>query len=122
LIPLRGDGCGNYDCLVSGLGIGTGSVVFWDHEVYECPSHLLGSSLITYLEMWFDYVVSTYLPTGSMDPRFDPPELDGPPWIGEAELHHPWPTDEAWMVEHDPALGVLLDDPAMRKWLADQGD
>jgi hypothetical protein len=122
LTPIRRDGCGNFDCLVSEPGVGAGSVVFWDHEIFERPSHLLGSSLTTYLEMWSDFVICAYLPNGSIDPRFDTPALDGPPWIGEAGLSHPWPYDVGWMREHDPEVDTLLSELAVRRWLADQGE
>src|SRR5262245_10205856 len=56
-VPMRGDGCGDYDCLVVGAGPCEGAMVFWDHEVYEGAAYLLGGSLFAYLDMWADHMV-----------------------------------------------------------------
>jgi hypothetical protein len=45
LLPLRGDGCGNFDCIVAAGEVAPGSVVFWDREIYDRPSHLLAKVL-----------------------------------------------------------------------------
>jgi hypothetical protein len=119
-LPIREDGCGDYDCLVAGSGVGANSVIFWDHEVYEGPAYLLGSSLFSYLDMWSDYLVHCYLPDGRKNPKYDSPSLKQWPWIGEAEEKHPWPFDENWMMERDPRSKQLLSSPEVRAWLLGQ--
>ena len=97
-------------------------MVFWDHEVYDGPAYLLAGSLMSYLEMWADKLVHEYFPSGEIDPRCVPPELDGWPWLGRPEYRHPWPFDEAWLREHDPLAAELLGDESSRKWLLRQDD
>jgi len=121
LVPLRGDGCGDYDCLVVGAGPCEGAVVFWDHDIYDGAAYLLGGSLLGYLEMWTDRIVHENLPSGEKDPRCRPPKLDAFPWLGTPEYRHPWPFDEAWMRGHDPAAARLLADETSRRWLLRQG-
>jgi hypothetical protein len=120
-LPVRCDGCGNYDCVVLGDGIGEASVVFWDHEVYEGPAYLLGGSFSGYFQMWADRLTKCYLPDGQEDRRFVAPALDRWPWVGTAELEHPWPFDEQWMKSNDFAALALLNDPTARHWLVRQG-
>lgn len=115
LLPLRGDGCGNYDCMVAGAGVCEEVVVFWDHEVYERPDHLLAGSLVSYLDMWSDYLVHGWLRDGQRNPRyFQWPE------IGAPDIQHPWPYDEAWMRRRDPDAERLLSDLRVRAWLVHQ--
>jgi hypothetical protein len=120
LLPLRGDGCGDYDCLVMGPGLAENSVVFWDHEIPKAPAYFLGSSLLNYLDMWSDKLIHRYLPDGREDERFVPPRIDHWPWIGEAAKRHPWPFDEEWMARRDPAIRDLLASAEVRKWLLRQ--
>jgi hypothetical protein len=120
LLPVRGDGCGNADCVVLGVGVAKGSVVFWDHEIDERPAYLLGSSLASYLDMWSDHLVHQYLPQGEIHPRADSPEIGRWPWLGAPELQHPWPFDTVWMVRRDPGLADLLKSPSVTRWLAQQ--
>ena len=94
-IPLRSDGCGNYDVVVRSFARGVGSVVFFDHEA-EGVSHFLASSVPAYVEMWADWLLSTFKPDGS--------------WKTRAK-RHPWPFDLEWVQARDPAAGELLNDP-----------
>lgn len=105
-VPLRGDGCGDYDCLIIGDGPCERAMVFWDHEVYDGAAYLLGGSLLNYLDMWADYMVHNFLPSGERAP----------------EDQHPWPFDEAWMRERDPIADRLLGDESSRRWLLRQDD
>lgn len=120
LFPIRGDECGDNDCLVFRAGPANGAVVFWDHEIYDGPAYLLAGSFFTYLDMWCDYLVHCYLPTGEDDPRYVAPSLDRWPWIGKAELEHPWPFDEAWLTSRDAKAATLLADETVRSWLLRQ--
>jgi len=121
-LRIRGDGCGDYDCVVLGNGIGEGSVVFWDHEVYEGPAYLLAGSFSSYFQMWGDNLVTRYLPNGEADKRYVAPSLDHWPWIGKAELEHPWPFNESWMKSRDLNAERLLNDSRFRKWLLRQAN
>lgn len=105
-VPLRGDGCGDHDCLIIGDGPCERAMVFWDHEVYDGAAYLLGGSLLNYLDMWADYMVHNFLPSGERAP----------------EDQHPWPFDEAWMRERDPIADGLLGDESSRRWLLRQDD
>jgi hypothetical protein len=120
LLPLRGDGCGDYDCLVLGPGPCQGAVVFWDHEISEQPAYLLAGTLDSYLAAWADYLLFTYASDGARDPRTIAPTLSAFPWVGTPERQHPWPFDEAWLRAHDPAADRLLSDPEARGWLSRQ--
>lgn len=120
LLPLRSDGCGDYDCLVTGAGPAENSVVFWDHEIGEAPAYLLGSSLLSYLDMWSDNLIHCYLPDGRYDERFNPPSIDHWPFVGEPEERHPWPFDEKWMIKRDPAIRDLLASAQVKAWLLQQ--
>lgn len=119
-VPLRGDGCGDYDCLVVGEGRLEGVVVFWDHEVYDGPAYLLGGSLLSYLDMWADHMIHEYLPNGERDPRCQPPKLNVWPFLGKPEYRHPWPFDESWMRARDPIADQLLGDMSSRRALLRQ--
>ena len=121
-VPLRGDGCGNHDCLIVGQGSCEGAVVFWDHEVYDGAAYLLGGSLLGYLDMWADHMIHEFLPNGERDPRCKAPELDAWPWYGTPEYQHPWPFDESWMRERDPIACRILHDEKSRRWLLEQDD
>jgi len=118
LLPLRGDGCGNFDCIVAAGEIAPGSVVFWDREIYDRPSHLLGSTFASYLEMWSDALVHDYLANGELQPSARAPELDRWPWLGTPERRHPWPFDGQWVARHDPGVARLLASPEVLRWLA----
>jgi len=48
LLPLRDDGCGNYDAVILDDGPGYGAVVFWDHESCRAK-YLIASSVPAYL-------------------------------------------------------------------------
>ncbi|MHB0935652.1 MAG: SMI1/KNR4 family protein [Armatimonadota bacterium] len=113
-IPIRGDGCGDYDCLVIGPGPFEGAVVFWDHEVDEGASYLLGGTFLSYLDMWSDYLMHTYLTNGER-------ECDDPFSDDALESEHPWPFDEQWMRKRDPVAKKLLG-KASRGWLLEQDD
>lgn len=118
--PVRGDGCGDYDCVVLGQGVCEGSVVFWDHEVYEGPAYLLGGTFSSYFQMWADHLITEYLAGGEKDQRFIAPHLDRFPWAGIAELTHPWPFDESWMKSKDSTAAEILNGPDTRRWLLRQ--
>jgi hypothetical protein len=120
LWPIRADGCGDYDCVVLNVPFCTGAVVFWDHEVYERPSYLLAGSFISYLEMWTDYLVTCYSPSGKLRPEYDPPNLNAWPWIGKPQQEHPWPFDEDYLRGCDDRAAELLRDPQVRSWLSEQ--
>jgi hypothetical protein len=114
LIPMRGDGCGNYDCVDIGTGPTKGAVLFWDHEAGDQPAYLLGGDFAAYLEMWSDFVVSRFFPDGSEDPAFRPKKLAAWPWIAPGERTHPWPIDEQWLRARDSRANLLLSDPQLR--------
>jgi len=48
LLPLRDDGCGNYDAVILDDGPGHGAVVFWNHESCRAE-YLIASSVPAYL-------------------------------------------------------------------------
>ena len=117
LIPVRGDGCGNYDCLDIGTGPTRGAVLFWDHEVYERPSYLLGGTFTTYLDMWADNVMSCFFRNGDRNTDYVPRRLEVWPWLGPAPQAHPWPFDEKWMRRRDSRADSLLADHFLRAQL-----
>jgi len=119
-LPIREDGCGDYDCVVLGQDIGEGCVVFWDHEIHEGPAYLLGGSFSAYFQMWADHLVTCHLPDGEEDSRYIAPSLDQWPWMGQADLEHPWPFNESWMKSRDSKARELLNDPESRRWLLGQ--
>lgn len=118
LIPIRADGCGDYDCVVAGSGPCEGAVVFWDHEVSDRPAYLLGGTLRSYLTMWADNLIHTYERDGKRRPETIAPRLTTWPWVGKPEVQHPWPFDEDWLRAVDPGVEAILRDPAQRWWLA----
>jgi len=122
LYPTRGDGCGNFDCVLMGPGTGAGSVVFWDTTSSFRPAYLLAGDFCAYLEHWSDSLVSRFFPDGSEDQRYVGPELDNAPWIGEPELSHPWPFDLSWLRKADSRAAPLLDDLSFRRDLLAQED
>ena len=115
LHPIRGDGCGNFDCVLMGPGAGAGAVVFWDTTSSFRPAYLLAGDLCAYLEHWSDSLVSKFFPDGSEDQRYVGPELNHAPWIGEPELSHPWPFDLSWIRKADSGAARLLDDLSFRR-------
>ena len=123
LVPLRSDGCGNFDCVLTTPGPGSGAVVFWDHEDLTGPAYLLASSLPAYLDMLADYLTSRYRRDGTEDQDYKGPFRVGPiPGVLDTEAWtHPWPFDEAWLRERDPGADALLANPAVRDLLLPQG-
>lgn len=113
LIPVRGDGCGNYDCVDVGAGPTAGAVLFWDHESGDHPAYLLGGDFAAYLDMWSDFVVSRYFQDGSEDPAYRPKRLTAWPWIAPGDRTHPWPFDLDWLRSRDPRANLLLSDPQL---------
>jgi len=51
LLPLKGDGCGNYDAVLIEPGPGFGAVVFWDDETTKAE-YLIASSVRCTLSSW----------------------------------------------------------------------
>lgn len=115
LYPIRGDGCGNFDCVLMGPGAGAGAVVFWDTTSSFRPAYLLAGDFCAYLEHWSDSLISKFFADGSEDQRYVGPELDHAPWIGEPELSHPWPFDLPWIRKADSGAARLLDDLSFRR-------
>lgn len=122
LLPIRGDGCGNNDCIVTGPGKCEGAVVFWDHEVYDSPAYLLGGSLFSYLDMWADRLTHEFFRNGQSNPEYVPPQLDSWPFLGKPNMRHPWPFDEKWLRERDPTADQLLGDEQVRGWFSEQDE
>ena len=122
LYPIRGDGCGNFDCVLMGPGAGTGAVVFWDTTSSLRPAYLLAGDVCAYLEHWSDSLVSKFFADGSEDQRYIGPELDHSPWIGEPERSHPWPFDSSWIRKADSGAARLLDDLSFRRNVLAQED
>jgi hypothetical protein len=122
LYPIRGDGCGNFDCVLMGPDTGAGSVVFWDTTSSFRPAYLLAGDFCAYLEHWSDSLVSKFYPDGSEDQRYVGPELDHEPWIGEPEKSHPWPFDLSWLRKADSEAARLLDDLSFRRNVLAQDD
>jgi hypothetical protein len=120
LIPIRGDGCGDYDCVVAGPGPCAGAVVFWDHEIYDGPAYLLGGTLAAYLSMWADKLIAEHTSDGRRRPETIAPRLSSWPWVGKPKMQHPWPFDQAWLRASDTAADQILRDPAQRAWLLRQ--
>jgi hypothetical protein len=121
LVPLRADGAGDFDCVVCGSGVGYGSVVFWDHETSSNPRYLLGSSIAAYLRMWTDWLVKRYRRDGGLRWRFRSDSMAWAMFTSLGGLDHPWPFKEHWLRKHDPDAARMLDDPALRQWLAPRG-
>lgn len=115
LAPVRGDGCGNYDCVVLG-DLGRGAVVFWDHEQSDSPSHLLAGSMEAYTELLAKQLTTVYNPDGERLPEYALKRISKRPWV-VAEKRHPWPFDQTWLRAHDPSAATLLDSPAFAAWL-----
>jgi hypothetical protein len=121
LLPIRDDGCGDYDCVVIGDGPCSGAVIFWDHERIECPGYLLAGSLSAYLWMWSDKLLTEWDQTGELLPAATPPKLKAWPWLGKPALQHPWPFDTKWLRENDPDADRILRDRRQRRWLEQYG-
>jgi hypothetical protein len=121
LLPIRDDGCGDYDCLVTGEGPCSGAVIFWDHERVESPGYLLAGSLSAYLRMWSDNLLTEWDQNGEVLPAARPPKLKEWPWLGKPELEHPWPFDVAWLRANDADADRILRDRKQRQWLEEYG-
>jgi hypothetical protein len=106
LIPLRADGCGNYDCYFATLDFEHPPIVFWDRESPDGWSVLLGSSLDRYFELLALRLATLHDRNGTLFPEYDPERVD--------QLHFPWPHDHVWTARHDPAGAALLNDPVFR--------
>lgn len=119
LLPVRSDGCGDYDAFVMGAGPCRGAVVFWDHETFERPSHLLGGTFPSYVRLLVDDLVTRYDRSGELRAEYKSRRLDEWPWIAPGELTHPWPHDRDWLRAEDPRAAELLKFPRERGWLAD---
>mgnify|MGYP002622744374 CR=1 FL=1 len=122
MFPVRGDGCGDYDCLVVGGTVAEGSVVFVDHEVAQGPAYLLAGSFASYFQIWADYLTTKYHANGDIDQRYVSSKLDAWPWLEKPQRQHPWPFDEEWLKVNDEKAAQLLDDPSIRAWLIRQND
>lgn len=117
LLPIHTDGCGNFDCVVLGNGIGAGAVVFWDHELQDRPAYLLGGTLAGYFAMWADRLISRYLPNGELERRNKSQRNTSSLFSTAAGLSHPWPFDEHWIRTRDKRADELLDSSKVREWL-----
>jgi len=95
LLPLKGDGCGNFDAVLIEPGPGFGAVVFWDHETTKAE-YLIASSVPVYLEL----LVSTPLSER---------------WSSDGQSH------DDFLRAHDAAAASLLDDPMFRRLVGDEG-
>ena len=119
LLPLRGDGCGDFDCVVASDDLANGSLVFWDHEkLDDRPVQLLAGSVASYLDMWSEHLVHQYLPRGELHPDARAPRLDRWPWVGTPKRCHPWPHDTEWLVKRDPRAGELLANAGLGGWFS----
>ncbi len=95
LLPLKGDGCGNYDSVIVEPGLGFGAVVFWDHETSRAE-YLVASSVPTYLAFLARYPVSER-------------------WTPDGQSHNDF------VRLHDPEAARLLDDPRFRALVGPAG-
>jgi len=95
LLPLKGDGCGNYDAVIIEPGLCFGAVVFWDHETTKAE-HLIASSVPVYLKLLV---------------TFPPSER----WSSDGQ------SQDDFLRAHDAHAARLLDDPAFRAWVGDPG-
>lgn len=120
LIPISSDGCGSSDCIVAAGSFGLGSVVFWDHEVYDKAAYFLGSTFVRYLDMWSESLVYEFLPNGDLHPDARPRELSAWPWLEAPERKHPWPHNTHWLRARDPGLSSLLASPKIDSLIAPQ--
>jgi hypothetical protein len=116
-LPVRADGCGNYDCVIAGSGPAEGAVIFFDHEAPE-RRELRAGSFAGFLSHWTDWLITKYSPDGRRHPDFVAPKLDHAPWFGKARREHPWPYDERWLPERDKRAAEILVDPESRAWLS----
>lgn len=116
LLPVRDDGCGDFDCLVIGSGPARHAVVFWDHEVYDRPSHLLAGSFLTYLEFLTDSLVFKFDRRGLMREPCKPSTLTTWPFVSDPKESYPWPHDREWLALQDRRASEILNDPEQRNW------
>ncbi len=109
LCPIRDDGCGDYDCIMISKEIWNGCVVFWDHEIYDFPSYILGGSFISYIEILKEYLIECFEPDGVMKPEYV-----------EEIKEFPWPFDNSWMIKRDKKAKELLKNQEFRTLLKEQ--
>lgn len=95
LLPLKDDGCGNYDAIVIEPGLAFGAVVFWDHESGKAE-YLVASSLPMYLE---------FLATVPISER----------WSQGGQ------SQDDFLRARDPGACALLDDPNLRLLIGPEG-
>ncbi len=95
LLPLKGDGCGDYDAVMIEPGFGFGAVVFWDHEPRKA-AYLIASSVPKYLELLVSVPDSD---------RWSPDGLN----------------QNEFLRAHDAEAARLLDDPAFAALVGPSG-
>lgn len=95
LLPLKGDGCGNYEAVIIEPGPCFGAVVFWDHETAKAE-YLVASSVPLYLELLVTF------PTSDR-------------WSSDGQ------SQDDFLRAHDHEAARLLDDPGFRTWVGDAG-
>ena len=95
LLPLKDDGCGNYDSVIIEPGLAFGAVVFWDHETTKAE-YLIASSVQIYLELLVTF-----------------PESER--WSSDGQ------NQDDFLRAHDPEAARLLDDQGFRTWVGDTG-
>jgi hypothetical protein len=96
LLPLREDGCGDYDSVIIEPGPGYGAVVFWDHETTRAE-YLLASSVPSYLELLVLAVPKSQR------------------WSSDGQ------SQNEFVRAHDAAAARLLDDPTFQTLVGDEG-
>ena len=116
LLPVRDDGCGDYDCVVGADDALAGSVVFLDQ--YSVISYLPAGSFRSFFEFWVDQIIFGYLPNGDLKLEHDEESDDFKVYLGDA---HPWPFDTQWVRRHDPRLDELLRNPDVTRVVDDLG-
>lgn len=94
LLPIRGDGCGNFDCVITS-GPGAGAVVFWEHERGERAACLVASSVPKFLDIVAQYLMESRSPDGQRSGSTSV-------WLWQPER----------LLERDPGAARLLRDPA----------
>lgn len=119
LIPIQGNGCGDYYCYMVGNGPGNGSVIFWDHESPEGVSYLAGGTLYSFFKHWIKKLVTCYTSNGKERSEYIPPELNHPPWYGKPHKVFPWPFDTKWLRKNDHRADILLDDLGFMKLMTE---
>ena len=100
LLPIRNDGCWNFDCVVLGP-TGKNTIVFWDRETSEKPDYPIAGNLDNFFDFFVKWAITCYHHDGT--PKYEYDILEN----CDAQSF-PWPFELNWIIQNDQTLKEWL--------------